>query len=189
MGNIDFTFSQLCIYRASAEQPNTKEGLKRCGRHDSLLFCVVIIDHAMYGLTQKKALKRCGTHGLNIKWKSKAWFCLLDYCLLAGSVALRECHAHPGVEDSLSRSTTSFGEGSVHRYLLWRIFAILRNVLAKTWKSSTLAFFWEKWGKFPIFAKIKIWKENHSLSPILTCPNHFFFIAIFLFFTIKLEFL
>lgn len=134
MGNIDFTFSQLCIYRVSAEQPDTNEGLKRCGRHDSLLFCIVFIDHAMYGLTQNKPLKRCGKHGLNIKWKSKAWSCLLDYGRLAGSVALRECRAHPGVEDSLSRNSTSFGEDSFHRYLLWRIFAILRNIFGKKLK-------------------------------------------------------
>jgi hypothetical protein len=70
--------------------------------HMTLYFSVLyFIDHAMYDITQNKALKRCVTHGLNIKWKCKAWSCLLDYGRLAGSVALRQCRAHPGVEDSL----------------------------------------------------------------------------------------
>ncbi len=176
MGNIDFIFSQLCTYRVSAEQPHTKEGLKRCGRHDSLLFCIVFIDHVMYGLTQNKALKRCATHGLDRKWNLRHGPACFDYCRLAWSAALLACLALI----LLSRIASpwirwAWGRIASTVFFCGEFSQICEMFLGKFWKfSPNLETFWEKWGNSDILAKIRIWKENHW-SPNFDMSESIFF--------------
>ncbi len=72
-------------------------------------FFIEFIDHIMYGLEQK-ALKRSGTHGLNIKWNLRHGPAWLIYRPLPWSVALCAGRAHLAIWKLSFLESGKFGQ-------------------------------------------------------------------------------